>query len=252
MRPFLPRLALVSLGCAGCGSVKPSVDFQATVAEAPVPTLSIALLPFDPQRILDSLAAAAATREPTFGNLEVELRAYEAPSEAALQAAAAPWRVLRDSLGAVADSLNNLSSGSAQYTGLLRRLRRMQQRLTPLAAQRDSMLAGLIGGHRELARRARAAAESLRAWEEAAFANYEIVAQQAQERSGREAMTITTDSAGVAHVELQPGAWWAVARWPDPVNPFLEYTWNVGFTVTGWLPTQVPLLEQNAWHRWRH
>jgi hypothetical protein len=69
----------------------------------------------------------------------------------------------------------------------------MQRRLPPLAAQRDSILAGLIGGHRALAERAQAAAESLRAWEEAAFASYEAVAEQAVERSGRDALTIQTD-----------------------------------------------------------
>ncbi len=253
MRPPLHRVALVSLFCAGCSSQELGVGFRATLpAEGPVPTLAIALLPFDPQQILDSLATAAVTPKPTFGTLEVELQAYEAPAQEALQAAAAPWRALRDSLATIADSLGRLSSGSTQYAGLFRRFRQMQRRLPPLAAQRDSLLAGLIGGHRALAERAQAAAESLRAWEEAAFASYEAVAEQALERSGREALTIQTDSSGTARLELQPGAWWAVARWPDPANPFLEYSWNVGFTVTPWLPTHVPLLEANARHRWRH
>lgn len=249
----LPRFALVSLLCAACTSEASSVRFQADLpVGGPVAMLAIALLPFDPQEILDSLAAAAITPKPRFETLMSEIEAYAPPSEDALVAAAAPWQALRDSLTTIADSLNNVSSGSPQYARLFRRFRQMQPRLAALAVERDSILEGLVGAHRALAMRAQMAAKSLRAWEETAFASYEPLAAGALERSGREAQTIRTDSSGAAHADLEPGPWWAVARSPDPANPYFEYSWNVGFTVTGWLSMHVPLRDLNARRRWRH
>lgn len=247
------RAALLSFLCVACGSEAPSVRFQAELpAEGPVVTLAIALLPFDPQAILDSLAEASATPEPVFETLMTELEAYAPPNEDVLVASAAPWQALRDSLTTIADSLNTVSSGSPEYRRLFRRFRRMQPRLAVLAAERDSILDGLIGAHRALAKRAQIAAKALREWEETAFASYESLATAALEQSGREALTIRTDSSGTAHADLEPGPWWAVARSPDPSNPYFEYSWNVGFTVTGWLPVHVPLRDANARHRWRH
>lgn len=252
-RPTCPTLAVLAFAAQACNQTEPAVELAAAVDPGqPIADLEITLLPFDAQRLLDSLARVARVPEPSFGELETAVEAYRPPNEELLMAAAEPWRALRDSLTQLADSLNSIARGSAEYAHLFRRFRRMQPRLAPLATQRDSAVAALIAEHRDLADRATTAAASLRKWERVAYAAYEDLARAAAERSGRNAVTIRADSAGSAHLELAPGTWWAVARWPDPENPFLEYSWNVEFSVTGWLALRIPMTRENARHRWRH
>jgi hypothetical protein len=254
MRPVqLCRLVFLLVPIGACVSDEIGVQFEAVLDDQqPVPNLEIALLPFDPQKILHSLADSATTKPPSFASLERELMAYQPPDDEDLTEATAPWRALRDSLTFLADSLNTLSRGSPQYAQLFRRFRRTQPRLATLATQRDSAVNEVIAEHRALAARAQVAAESLRAWEDAAFRSYPALAEAALARSGREALTIQTDSSGRAHTELEPGDWWAIARHPDVANPFMEYSWTVRFTVTRWLPARVPLMRDNAHHQWRH
>jgi hypothetical protein len=71
-------------------------------------------------------------------------------------------------------------------------------------------------------------------------------------QSGRTEHHLVTGENGTAHVSLEPGAWWAVARWPDPENPFREYAWNVPFVVGTFGPKRVPLHLDVADGRWRH
>ncbi len=241
------------LGLQACARDAHPTLVDASLGEgAPAPALEISFLPFDPQALLDSLANASGIPRPAFEALEASLAAYRAPDEAALAAAAAPWRTLRDSLTTITDSLNTLARGSPPYARLFRQFRQMQPRLAPLAAQRDSAVGGILAEHRRLAERATTAAESLRSWEEVVYAPYPEVSELALRREGRSAVAIETDSTGAAEIHLERGRWWAVARVPDPENPFLEYAWTVPFTVTGWLPVQLPLMPRNARRRWRH
>jgi hypothetical protein len=245
--------ALLVVGTLACtGRPAPVTWYAVAEDDAPIADLEIAVLPFDPDAILDSLAAAAPRPRPIVGDLEERIRTYHAPDADSLAAAAAPWRALRDSLVALADSLNTMGRGAAAYGRLFRRFREAQPRLAGLAARRDSVLDRLIADQRALAERAGAAADSLRAWEEVAFAPYPALAEAALARSGRAAFTVRTDSTGTARAELTAGRWWAVARRPDPVNVFVEHAWTLPFTTTGWLPLQIPLLPQNAERRWRH
>lgn len=237
----------------GCTRTEQPVEFSAALGRGhPAANLEIMVVPIDLGALLDSLERSAKVPKPDFSNLEAELAAYVAPDDSALEAAAEPWRLLRDSLTVLVDSLNELGRGSAAYSRLFRRFRETQPRLAPLAAQRDSLVGDIISARQELAERATVAAESLRAWERMVHGPAEELALAALEQTGRDAGSVVTDSTGSAHIELAPGRWWATARVPDPENPFLEYVWNVGFTVSGWMPLRIPLSPANATRRWRH
>ncbi len=141
---------------------------------------------------------------------------------------------------------------AAAYARMYERFRQLYARLAQRAAERDAALREVNGDHVDLARRAQAAAESLRVWEHETFAAYAEAAQTALQHSGHTVLDTSTDEAGAVQLELPPGNWWLVARWADPHNPFQEYYWNVPLTSSGWLPLWVPLMDGNSRRRWRH
>lgn len=248
------RRALLAAGfllAAACGRDGSSVVVRARMHEAPVTGLTVRAYPFDPDRILDSLAALAPSPRPRFPELERELAAYEPAEDERLQEASRPWAALRDTVAALSDSLNRMDRRSPAYARLYERFRELYARLAQRAAQRDAATRELHGDHLDLARRAQAAAESLRVWEQAAFAAYAEVAQAALERSGHAVLDRSTDEAGALEFELARGDWWLLARWSDPHNPFQEYYWNVPLRSSGWLPLRIPLMDGNARRRWR-
>ncbi len=214
--------------------------------------VEIMLLPYDPRPILDSLAAGAPRARPTFAGLELEIHAFAAPDSARLREAEGSWPAFRDSLQALSDSLERLGRGSPEYGRLYAMFRQLYARQADELARRERAVAAAFGDMLELAARAQAAADTLRAWETEAFADYDRIAAVAAADAGREPLTATTDSGGHAVVRLEGGQWWAVTRQPVPDNPFLEHVWQVPFTASGWLPVTVPLLPGHADRRWRH
>ncbi len=239
--------------CSGCRAPGPTLHVQVKGPDrAPLVGLEITALPFDPSRVLDSLAAAAPVSQPTFPELEAALEAYQPLADARLRAISGPWRALYDSVAALADTLQRLERHTARYARLYARFQTMYGRLAQQTAQRDDAIREIGGDYRDLAERAQTAAESLRAWEEEALAPYPAVARSKIAEAGRPMQRATTDSTGNATLTLSSGVWWLVARWPDPVNPFQEYAWHQRVHVTDWLPTGIPLTLEHAERRWRH
>lgn len=218
----------------------------------PVPELEVAALPFDPVRVLDSLRSASPSPAPDFSELEAELRAWERPADDPYDDLNRPWLALRDSVLALSDSLHDMDRGEPGYATRYARFRQLYARLAERAAERDRALRDVSGSDVTLARRAAAAADSLRAWEYEAFAPYGELAASAVVRSGREVAEGATDTHGTLTLKLEPGRWWLVARRPDPDNPFMEYFWSVPVTATRVVPARVPLTPDNAEWRWRH
>ncbi len=250
------RRALLAAGffvaLTACSGDESTVSVRAQLHEEPVSGLIVRAYPFDPDRILDSLAALAAEQRPSFPELERELAEYEPASDTRLREASTPWLALRDTVAALSDSLNRMDRRSPAYGRMYERFRSLYARLAQRAAERDAALREVNGDHVDLARRAQAAAESLRVWEHDAYASYTEVAQTALQASGYSVLEAPTGQAGEAELELPRGEWWLIARWTDPHNPFQEYYWNVRLRSTGWLPLHVPLMGGNSLRRWRH
>ena len=242
-------LTLAGVGCRGEAEVVVRAVWDSVT---PIIELEITALPFDPDRVLDSLTLRATAPAPTFSDLEEELREYRPPNDERVETVTRPWRALRDTVQALADSLNAVGRSAPDYAERYARFRRLYERLAQLATERDAQLRRLSGGQMDLARRAATAAESLRTWEYEAFASYGDVAAAEVLRAGRDVVEATTDHTGQAILRLASGRWWLVARHPDPQNPFLEYYWNIPVTVTGTLPVRLPLGIGSSESRWRH
>jgi hypothetical protein len=250
--PALTIAALVS-AAAACSRSETHVGVVAFSEEGGgIPDLEVTALPFDADGILDSLAAAHPAARPVFPDLEHEMLTYSRPEATQLHEIGAAWRATRDSVAILADSLNRVSPNSPGYAAAYERLRQQYRRLAQRAVERDREFREEIGEDRNLARRASAAADSLRAWERSAYADFAMLADTALARSGRNPQSGITNEHGHAQLALEPGAWWLMARLPERGNPFVERYWNVPMVVSPFGPRRVPLSKVNSSRRWRH
>jgi hypothetical protein len=124
--------------------------------------------------------------------------------------------------------------------------------LAQTTVQRDAAISDLVGNAKELAMRAAAAADSLRAWEGTVLSTFPQLADSAIAHAGRSIHRVMTDENGVAEFTLVPGSWWIVARCSDPDNPFIERYWNVSTPVRLFSSKSVVLDENNGIDRWRY
>ncbi len=255
-----PRLLLHSLavvcwavGIDACSCAATRVEVYASLTEGePIVGLEILFLPFDPDRITDSLARAASEPRPTFPELQAQMAAYRRPDAEQLYEIGTSWRAARDSVRHLADSLNRLSPTAPGYGAAYERLRLQYRRLARSQAERDATFRERMGDDRDLALRASEAADSLREWESKAYAGFPALADSAVARSGREPQQGVTDAEGRLALVLEPGPWWLIARMRDEENPFSEQYWNVAVVMSSLGPRRIPLSESNSLHRWRH
>jgi len=249
---LLAAASLLVFG-TGCSPTETTVEVNAFLAESgPLSNLEITVLPFDPGSLLDSLAAASPTPRPTFPELDAEMAAYRRPEVGQLRAIGTGWRVTRDSVARLADSLREAGQDSPGYDEAYERLRRQYQRLAQRAVERDAEFRAQVGEDRDLALRAGSAADSLRVWEQTVYADFPALADSIVARSGHQPQTAVTDEHGNAELDLAPGAWWLVATVGDRYNPFVERHWNVGIVVSALGPSRIPLSDFNSATRWRH
>ncbi len=242
--------AIAMGACSGAGT---SVGIHAFLAEGePIVGLEILSLPFDPDRITDSLTRAASQPRPTFPELQAEMAAYRRPGAEQLHEIGTSWRATRDSVKRLADSLSLVPPATPGYAAAYERLRQQYRRLAQRQAERDVAFREQMGDDRDLALRASDAADSLRIWESEAYADFPVLADSALARSGREPLEGVTDAEGRLALVLEPGPWWLVARMRDEDNPFSERYWNVGVVISRLGPRRIPLTESNSLSRWRH
>jgi len=229
------------------------VEIHAFLAEGePVVGLEILALPFDPDRITDSLTHAASEPHPTFPELQAEMAAYRRPEAEQLYEIGTSWRATRDSVRHLADSLNSVSPAALGYAVAYERLRQQYRRLAQRQAEREAAFRQQMGDDRDLALRASHAADSLREWESEAYADFPALADSALTRSGREPQEGVTDAEGRLELALEPGPWWLIARMREEENPFSERYWNVAVVMSNLGPPRIPLSESNSLRRWRH
>jgi len=249
----LTALGVLLAGSMGCLDGETHLEVYAfSHHDEPLVGVEIMALPFDPDRILDSLAQASAAAKPAFPELQAEMAAYVRPEEAVLRGIGAAWLDAMDEVKHLADSLNRVSSRSPGYAAAYDRLRMQYRQLAQRAVERDREFREHMGDDRDLASRASAAADSLRRWENEAFAAFPELADSALARSGRPVHRDETDAAGRVGFTLSSGRWWLIVRWNDRDNPFTEHYWNVALRMSVLGPRKIQLYAENSTPRWRH
>jgi len=244
--------ALAAVGAlSACGDGPTHVAVLATLDGAPVPGLEVTAWPFDTHRLLDSLATAHGEPRPDFAELERELLAFTPPEPAPDDTLGIVWRATRDSVAALADSLNAVDRRSPGYQQAYRRFRQIYGRLVQRSTAREAARRADLDPLRDIARRAGRAADSLRAWERAAYAGFDSAVTRLAGQQGRRPMPSRSAPDGWLELELPRGAWWLEARLPHRDNPFAEYVWRVAVVSAGF-PFRVPLSEATAVVEWRH
>lgn len=250
----LHRLAVLFVAAIACANPTPVLIRAHNAEGAPLPGLEIVAVPFNPDALLDSLAAAASIPRPVFAELESRLRNYLASGKDSSDTA--PTQPIestatRDSVLRLSAALRRMDRTAPGYRDAYARFRELYARYSAREAARENALRRQRTGGRTLAEQATHAADSLRRWERVAYRDFPRLARERAETAGHEARRVTTDSGGRVTLDLPSGRWWLNARLADPANPFLEYHWNVVLTTAG-LPFGVPLSTLSRKSRWRH
>jgi hypothetical protein len=224
---------------------------RVTLDGRPVAGLEVTALPFDPGRLLDSLAAARGVPRPDFDSLERVLVGFTLDPVSPGDSADGGVEATRDSAAALADSLRAVDRRSPGYAAAYQRFQRLYGRLVQRSAGREAAMRERRDPLRALALRAGRAADSLRAWEDLAYAGFDSAARLEERRAGRLPVAGVTDAEGWTTLALPPGSWWLDARLEHAGNPFAEHAWTLPVVVS-WLPFRVPLSEATGRLAWRH
>jgi hypothetical protein len=248
----LPLPAILLAGAlAACSDDPVPLRIRAIVDGAPVPGIEVTAFPYDAARLLDSLAALHDAPRPDLDSLERELLAFSLEPATPDDTAGGEVRAIRDSVAALADSLRASDRRSRGYPEAYHRFRQLYGRLVQRSAARESAQRGARDPLRALALRAGRAADSLRAWEHAAYTGLDSAAALEEDHAGRSAVAGMTDADGWVTLVLGRGAWWLDARLEHGNNPFAEYTWAVPVVVTAF-PFRALLSEATGRITWRH
>ncbi len=230
---------------AACSGPNGTLEVRAVLDGTPQNGLEIAVLPYDAERILDSLERASPDPRPEFSELDATLRAFRRADPDSIAALHSDWTETRQIVDRLADSLNQIGRADPGYAAAYARFRAAYRRLAGTEAGLESRMRTELADDRDLAQRAAAAADSVRRWERTALRDFSRLTASLEE------VLVTTDSVGRARFSLSPGRWWVVARVSDPDNPFLEFSWNVPVVVSSLVPIVVPVGDHNVSLRWR-
>lgn len=230
---------------SACDGSQGTVEIRADFEAASLSNHEIVALPYDPERILDSLGRAFSEPRPEFPELEVELMGFRRSNPDSIAEFRAGWIDTREEVARLADSLNEIGRAAPGYAAAFARFRAAYTTLARTEAGLEREMRSELAEDRELARRAAAAADSVRLWERKAYRDFWHLTEALDE------VRVTTDGAGKARVELAPGPWWIVAHAADPENPFLEFSWSIPIVVSVMVPVVVPVSSHTVTLRWR-
>ena len=237
-----PFVLAIQPACAGTqGTVELRADFE----PASLHNHEFVALPYDPELILDSLERASSEPRPQFPELEAELMGFQRSNPDSIAEFRAGWIDTRNEVARLADSLNEIGRAAPGYAAAYARFRAAYAVLARTEAGLEREMRNELAEDRELARRAAAAADSVRRWERKAYRDFAHLTDAFDE------VRVTTDGTGKARVELATGRWWIVAHAADRENPFLEFSWNIPIVVSAVVPVVVPVASHNVTLRWR-
>ncbi len=210
----------------------------------PLGDLEIRLFPYDRDLIFDSLTAAATTPEPAIPDSVLDAQNQVAAAQQAWRDMEARWNVLRDTLRALNDELDQSDRTAPRYRILFMDYEDLDEEYADVERQRDAAFTNFT----ELQGASLAAAQEIRliraGWADEAFVDVDEVMTAKQRASGLMVLYDTTNASGVADgFEAKAGDYWVTARYE---LSYTELYWNVFIEVVRGEPEQVRLTRDNA------
>lgn len=209
--------------------------------------MEVELLPFDRDLVFDSLEAAAERPEPP---VPPELQAAQdaiLEAQARWQSLETQWNTLRDTLEKLNNEIARYNRGEARYIALYSASEELHSRYDTV----DRQKAAAFEEYDSLQLASTAQLEAIRIeranWADEVFQDVDVVFDAKMDEAGREILTDTTSTDGVAVFDqVKPGQWWVHARFELPT---VELYWNVPVEVPKGETVQFPLTRANAEER---
>ncbi len=209
----------------------------------PASDLRVQLIPFDRDFIFDSLTAAADRPEPQLPPELAQAREEIQEARVTWSEAESEWLALRDRLQQINQEMGQYNPAEARYRELFSQFNQLEGQYLQAESRKDEAFARFDRLQQETFAEIEHFSATLMAWEDDAFADWDLVVSERLREMRREIHTDTTDASGLSRFQAQPGQWWVYARFPEAVN---ELYWNVPVTLERGEPATVTLNRQNA------
>ena len=241
---------IATLALTGCGSASISVVVELEGEDGGdarrLEDIVVRLLPYDRDRVFDSLTQAAPTPEPQIPADLLAARDDIAEAQRAWSAASARAAVLRDTISKLNERLAGLNPAMNDYKELFLQVDPMITEFEGLENQVQSRFETFNDLQQASFERMGAVRIEKENWEMQAFSDIGDVIAARVDATGLEEAADTTGVEGAVLVELAPGQYWVYARYELVYD---ELYWNVPVTVERGDPVVVRLTRANAQRR---
>lgn len=242
------------VGLTACGQGE--VDIRAEVEQIdpetgetttqPLGDLPVQLLPFDRDRVFDSLSAAHPEPEPELDPEIEDAREEMQEYQNLWREAEREWVDTRAEMQRVREEMDQYAPAESAYQELFARFETLEAEYEDAEERKDEYFERFTSLQDEIFDELDAFRLELEAWEDEAFRDYPEVVAELQDARGREVIHDTTDASGHTRLVVRPGEWWVHARHRMPQR---ELYWNVPVELERGEPGEVILSVENAEER---
>jgi len=221
----------------------PDPDAEGVMVTRPIADAVIQLIPFDRDKVFDSLATAFGTPEPEVPPDLLAAQEEIAAAQAEWNAAEATWGNGRERLQEINAEMEPLNQAEARYNILYREFQDVEvqvARAERVKEQAFRRFTDLQGGYIQQADSMSYIRDQ---WADEAFDSAFDVFLVKLREVGEEIVVDTTDAQGYALIEVPPGEWWVHAYYEQAYS---ELYWNISITVERGDPAQVRLTRETA------
>ena len=246
---WLVAAGLVGLTACGQGELDVRAEIEQIDPETgetttvPLDGLPIQLLPFDRDRVFDSLAAEHPEPEPELDEELEEAREEMREYQALWREAEREWAEYRAEMEEISEEMDQYVPAESAYQELFARFEELEVLYDQAEATKDEYFEEFTSLQDEIFEELEAYRIELEAWEDEAFRDYPEVVAELEEERGRETVHDTTDASGHARFVVRSGEWWVHARHRLAET---ELYWNNPLELTGGEPQEHILSMENA------
>lgn len=241
---------IATLALTACGSASISIVVELEGEDGGdarlLEDIEVRVLPYDRDRVFDSLTQAAPTPEPQIPPDLLAAREDIAEAQRAWSAASVREAELRDTVSKLNERLEGLNRAMNEYRQLFMQVDPMITELNGLERETETLFETFNELQQSNLERMDAVRIQQENWATQAFRDIGDVIAARIDASGLEEAADTTGVEGTALVAVAPGQYWIYARYELPYD---ELYWNVPVTVERGDPVVVRLSRANAERR---